>query len=362
MMRISDCFSADYANARAAFREAAAAAGAALEAHHNPATVPTGTDLTCDTARLGPPEAERLLVVMAGTHGVEGFCGSGIEIGLLRSGFARQLPKGLGLLLIHAINPHGFAGLRRVCEGNIDLNRNFVDRGSPLPDNPGYRALRDAICPGEWTETARKVADAKLAAYGATHGAAALQAAIMSGQYVDPEGLFYGGREPCWSNRTLRRLLAQHGASVSQVAFIDLHTGLGPYGVGEIMNNHEPDHPGFRRIADWFAGEATSGEAGNSSSAPVMGDVTAAFDETLGEPAVSAITLEYGTVPIKDMVDALRGDNWLHVHGNPDGPEAATIKASIRDAFYPDRDDWKTMVWERGADVARRMMRGLAES
>ena len=146
----------------------------------------------------------------------------------------------------------------------------------------------------------------------------ALQAAVTSGQYVDPRGVFYGGQQPCWSNRTLRQILAQHGAWVSHAAFIDLHSGLGPYGVGEIMNNHAPGHGGYQRIAEWFGGEATSGETGNSSSAPVSGDTTVAFDETLPRAAVSGITLEYGTVPLKDMIDALRADNWLHVHGRLD--------------------------------------------
>lgn len=361
-MRVSDCFSVDYASARAAFRAAATAAGAALEGHHNPATGPDGMALGCDTARLGSPRAERLLILLSGTHGVEGFLGSGIQVGLLRSGLAREQPPGVALLLIHAINPGGFAWLRRVCEGNIDLNRNFIDHRRPPPANPGYEQLRDAICPAAWTDEARVAADAELAAYGAAHGAAALQAAITSGQYVDPRGVFYGGQQPCWSNRTLRRILAQHGAWLSRAAFIDLHSGLGPYGVGEVMNNHAPGHGGYRRIADWFGGEATSGETGNSSSAPISGDTTVAFDETLPRAALSGITLEYGTEPLKDMIDAVRADNWLHVHGRLESVEGKAIKARIREAFYPDRDDWKTMVWERAVDVTRRMLKGLAES
>jgi len=362
MMRISDCFSADYASARSAFRAAAASAGAALESYHNPATGPEGAALGCDTARLGSPQAERLLILLSGTHGVEGFLGSGIQVGLLQSGLARELPQEIGLLLIHAINPGGFAWLRRVAEGNIDLNRNFIDHRRPAPANPGYEQLRDSICPAEWTEEARAAADAELAAYGAVHGAAALQAAVTSGQYVDPRGVFYGGQQPCWSNRTLRQILARHGAWLSHAAFIDLHSGLGPYGVGEIMNNHAPGHGGYQRVADWFGGEATSGETGNSSSAPVSGDTTVAFDETLPRAGLSGITLEYGTLPIKDMLDALRADNWLHVHGRLDSSAGRAIKAEIREAFYPDRDDWKAMVWERAADVTRRMAKGLAQS
>ena len=45
-----------------------------------------------------------------------------------------------------------------------------------------------------------------------------------------------------------------------------------------------------------------------------------------------------------------------------DSPEGRAIKARMRQAFYPDRDDWRAMVWERAADVIRRAMRGLAQS
>jgi len=360
-MSISDYFSADYAAARGQFQTAARRVSAVLETYHNPARGPDGLVLSAETAWLGHRSAERVLVVMSGTHGVEGFCGSGLQVGLLRSGLANELPPGIGLLLIHAINPSGFAWIRRVTEGNIDLNRNFVDHGKPHPANPGYEALRDAICPADWLGD-RPAAEARLRAYGEAHGAMALQAAITSGQYVDAEGVFYGGRQATWSNRTLREILRRNASTARHVAFIDLHTGLGPYGIGEIMNNHAPEHSGFARIKEWFEGEATSSEDGNSSSAPVVGDTNIGLDEALPRAKIAGITLEYGTEPLADMIDAVRVDNWLHVHGRLDSPEGRAIKGRIRKAFYPDADPWRAMVWERAVDVTRRMVSGLAQS
>src|SRR5215470_10661706 len=195
MSEIFDYFSGNYTQARQAFRDAASDAGAALAAYHNPATGPGGIALSTETARLGPAAAERLLVIMSGTHGVECFCGSGLQVGLLRSRIAAAMPQGTALLLIHAINPSGFAWVRRVTEDNIDLNRNFIDRSKPAPVNAGYEELREAICPRDWIN-GREAADAVLAAYGRAHGVMALQAAVSSGQYVDPEGVFYGGLGP----------------------------------------------------------------------------------------------------------------------------------------------------------------------
>ncbi|QEX24089.1 hypothetical protein FRZ61_40300 [Hypericibacter adhaerens] len=361
-MSASVYFSARYGEARAKFLAAAEAAGARLAHHQNPASGPDGEGLFTDTARFGPERAERVLLIKSGTHGVEGFLGSGIETGLIESGVLRSLPAGVGCVMLHALNPYGFAWLRRTNEDNIDLNRNFVDHARPHPRNPGYDALKDSICPSAWTPSGRREADARLQAYGAEHGPAALQAAVTAGQYNHAEGVFYGGRAASWSNRLLTRLSQEIAREARQVAVIDLHSGLGPYGYGEIMNGHVPEAPGFARIEDWFGGEATSYATGDSSSSVTTGDTLSGIERAMPDVAVSGVTLEYGTLPLKAMIDAVRADNWLHTHGRLDSPQGREIKQQIRDAFYPDKDDWKAMVWERGEDVARRMLKGLSES
>ena len=59
---------------------------------------------------------------------------------------------------------------------------------------------------------------------------------------------------------------------------------------------------------------------------------------------------------------ALRGDNWLYHKGDHDSALATQIKADIRDAFYPDQDDWKQMVWSRAREVTERALRGLQQA
>jgi len=137
----ADSFSGDYREARARFREAVASAGGALEAVAHPLKGPDGGDLSTDIAWFGPRDAERVLVTISGTHGVEGFCGSGAQTHWLYRGEAARLPSGMAALMIHAINPYGFAWLRRVNEDNVDLNRNWIDFAAPLSRNPGYDEL-----------------------------------------------------------------------------------------------------------------------------------------------------------------------------------------------------------------------------
>jgi hypothetical protein len=249
-----------------------------------------------------------------------------------------------------------------VTEDNVDLNRNFIDHGNAKPANPGYDELRDVICPREWTEESERQNLATLQAYGAKHGPGALENAIASGQYVDPQGVFYGGTQPTWSNRTLREILKPFGATGRKVAFIDLHTGIGPYGFGEIMSNHGRNDPGDKIMKQWWGGKATYFDDGTSSSYYVAGDTQVAVAQTFLKAQIAGVTLEYGTIPKVDMMNAVRADNWLYVHGELDSPKGRAIKAQIRAAFYPDKDDWKEMVVERGHYVMKRMLKCLAES
>src|SRR5215470_15847494 len=172
-MTVSASFAKDYVDARGKFRDAVTKAGGTIASYGNPGKGPAGEDLATDIAWFGPRAASRVLVTMSATHGVEGFCGSGIQVASLEAGFVKELPADTALLVVHALNPYGFAWIRRVTEENVDLNRNFVDHAS-APANPGYDALADAICPAQWDDTARSAALKQLQEYAAEHGAAAL--------------------------------------------------------------------------------------------------------------------------------------------------------------------------------------------
>lgn len=361
-MDASQFFASSYSDARAKFHDVAAAKGLQIASHRNPTRGPSGEELATDTVLIGPGTASRLFIAISGTHGAEAFCGSGIQTGWLRQGLFDKLPADTAVLLIHALNPSGFAWGRRVNEDNIDLNRNFIDHLGAKPENAGYLTLRDAICPTDWSTTSEQRNKAVFAQYAAQHGPMGLQSAIMSGQYWDDQGVFYGGTTETWSNRILHQILSPYAATARRAAFIDLHTGLGPYGFGEIMSNHFGQSIGNRLIRDWWGDEATFFDDGSTSSAVTIGDTSIGVDRALPQTEVGGITLEYGTVPLEAMIDAVRADNWLHLHGKLDSQQGRIIKADIRATFYPEQDDWKQMVIERSVYALNGMMRGLMQS
>lgn len=344
----------DYTEARGRFLDAARAAGARLEQHDHPLTGPQGEALATDVAVVGNPDAPTRLLIISGTHGVEGFAGSLCQTAWLSEGAV--VPDDLAVVLIHAINPYGFAWIRRVNEDNVDLNRNCIDFAAP-PDNPGYDTLADALVPPRWDDATQQETAGALLEFAAEHGFDGLQAAVSMGQYRHPTGIFYGGARPVWSQQTLETIARARLTGAARTGILDLHTGLGPFGVGELIASH-PDGAGRARLDDWY-GDYTLPSEGTSVSADVSGDVLDALDDWLDTPEITSVAIEWGTVDIVEVSNALRGDAWLHAHADPRGTEAGPIKAALRAAFAPDDPQWATQVWERFTEVATEATEGL---
>ena len=153
---LDKAYSSDYDSARQRFRVGAAAAGAKLSAHPVSATGFDTGALTIDVAELGGEPNGPVVVLSSGLHGVEGFFGSAIQLETL----ARFRRGGLELgstriLLVHALNPYGFATLRRTSQENVDLNRNFLatDQSYSKPGSTAHtrakQALIECFCPAK---------------------------------------------------------------------------------------------------------------------------------------------------------------------------------------------------------------------
>jgi hypothetical protein len=356
-------FAGVYAEARAKFLEAASAAGATVTSYTHSLKGPDGEELAIDVSRQGPESATKALVLSSGTHGVEGFCGSGCQVGFLKTGFADRLPADTALVMVHAHNPHGFANQRRVNEDNIDLNRNFIDFGAGLPDNPDYDEIHPWMVPDDWDGPSRQAADAAIMAYIEERGLFAFQAAMSGGQHHHPDGLFYGGQAPTWSRRTIEDMARAQLDGCRHVGLIDFHTGLGPRGFGEIIGIGGPEDAMYQRARQWYGEEAKSPESGDSVSAVVRGTVEHGYEQILPRNVeLTGVAIEYGTLPPEQVLESLRADNWLYLKGDLNSAVGREIKQAIRDAFYGDDDEWKTMIWERANDVAGKAIMALANT
>jgi hypothetical protein len=192
--------------------------------------------------------------------------------------------------------------------------------------------------------------------YRIVHGTGELRSAISGGQYTHPKGLFFGGSKPTWSNKTLRMIANLTLSKAKHIVFIDFHTGLGTHGEAELIMNVKKGSPAFQRAKQWWSDIVTSTVTGDSVSANLQGTLKLAFPEMLPNSTVTAVSLEFGTLSRKEVLWALREENWLYHHGSSEHQEFEKIKNNLVQAFYPDDKEWRQKVWLKGKQIVEKFL------
>ena len=344
---VARSYSVGFTELRKRFRSAAQRAGAELTEYLHPLHGPNGEILATDVAYLGRRGAPKLMVVISGTHGVEGQFGSACQSAWLDENCPWRLPEDTAILAIHLINPWGTAWSRRVNEDNVDLNRNFIDWRTQPPRNLKYPDLHDALVCREWEGPDRDKADEALAAIRQQLGYVGLAAIVEAGQYELPDGLFYGGAGPVWSNNALNDILARFAGSARQAVVFDMHTGAGPYGYPALLSVTETEHDGLAWGKSVFGpalsvvvtGQDATTDTGIAATA--TGYVSAAVRNAMPFARVLPLVVECGTLEGPAVMEAVQADNWLHLYGKVDSPLGQRIKAILRSAFIPEDPDWQ---------------------
>lgn len=355
------CYALDYNEARRKFVDQASQAGAALARYTHPtARGPSGEELSIDVAHLGNTRASKQCLIISGTHGQEGFAGSAAQLSWLSSANPMKLPEDVGVVMIHGLNPYGFAHWSRTTENNVDLNRNFVDHNSPYPANPFYSELHPFIVPSEWTRAATERTDTALRCFGDLHGADVLYNTLQSGQYTHPDGVIYGGNNREWSNLTLEAIVHDHLSAAEKIAFIDWHTGIGDYARPFFLCFNEPDSELFERAARWWGPENVKEQRPHGLVRPsYTGLVFHGIQQFLGSRPCCGAVVEFGTRGIK-MRRAIRLDLWLRTHGQKETDQYRMLYADMADAFCPVDHEWREATIELGHSITHQAINGLS--
>ncbi|MET0336493.1 MAG: DUF2817 domain-containing protein, partial [Caulobacter sp.] len=230
------------------------------------------------------------------------------------------------------------------------------------PINAGYLALAEHLLPRSLEPQALQAAENALDHARRIWGEEAFQIARKSGQYVDPKGMFYGGEEPSGPRQILETIAADYDlASRDFVTVVDVHTGLGPYGYGELQTENEPSDISFSLSEAMFGPSLTSPAMGTSYSVPVNGTVQLFWQRLRGDGRYVYACLEYGTFDQEASRRAYRLDHWHHAYGDgrADSPGGVTARAAMRAQFYPEFDDWKAMVLFRARQVVAQALSGM---
>lgn len=356
-------FSATYAEARRKFLGLAADRNASVVSVVHPTERGAeGEELAIDVATFGDPAADKTLFIVSGTHGQEGFLGSALQIAFLRE---LEIPEGVNVVALHALNPWGFSHRSRTDEENIDLNRNFNTGASNLVDDELYPILFRAMCPDDWTEETidwSGVRDKVVA----DHGFKRMITILAGGQNIEPTGLNFVGTGPSWSRTVVTRLLPQIFAKAKKIAFIEWHTGLGQFGELSHLCSFAPGSPAYERVFDWMGDEARASFAATfevtGGEVPTYeGLFSAWLPSTAPHAEWTGVLIEVGTYDNIAVGDAVRMDRWLKFGRGRSSTPRDEMRRVMMDRLSPEDPAWRSKALANGLEAERRALQGLQD-
>jgi len=343
-----DAFSPDYSHARARFRQMLAERGWRHEAHAISAPGFGEGDLTIDVGRLGAADAASVLIVSSGLHGSEGYFGSAVQLAWLDSlPPSWQPPPGTAVVLLHALNPYGFATIRRANEENIDLNRNFLDadRFAELREttqplfSPIDADLNPPCAPGRcnWFFV-------QFPWMAMRFGLPYLREVMPAGQYAFPKGIFYGGTQHCQSTRVVMEQMPSWIGPAQRVIHLDYHTGLGRFGQYNLLSSDPVGSPRMLQAVTLFSGEPVRFDHQLEGGYHNHGDMGEWLSNRFADRQYLYLCAEFGTFNSTRVIGMLRRENQAHHWLDKRHPRYAEIKSRVIDTFAPFSPKWRCSV------------------
>lgn len=351
-------FSADYASARDRFRVAAAAQGFELEAIPVGQTGPHGEELTIDVARLGSQAPARAVIASSGLHGVEGFFGSAVQVAFLEQGMRGWSPPGDSIVvLIHALDPYGFAWVRRFDEANVDLNRNFLVNGDVYRGAPRQYVELEGLLNPPWPPHRLDPFLIRAAVAVLRHGMGELKQAVAEGQYDFPRGLFFGGHEPSNVQRILTTALPRWVGGASEICHVDFHTGLGDWGTYRLLLEEGEADAHVDWLKQHFGAEAVLVSQRNGHVYETRGSLGTWCQDLFRDRDYIFACAEFGTYAPLRVVEALRAENQAHHWGTTDAPATRRAKDRLKEVFTPADPAWRESTVAQGLEIIRTALR-----
>jgi Protein of unknown function (DUF2817) len=352
-----EAFSPDYKTARARFRNAIADQGWAHEAHAVLAPGFADGELSIDVASIGPVNADRLLILSSGMHGGEAFFGSAVQLAWLASlPSSWAPPAGCAIRLIHALNPFGFAMLRRANEDNVDLNRNFLA-------NNDFAALRE-LTALEYGLLDRYLNPPRPPSridwfplifpwMALKFGFPFLRFVMPAGQYSFPKGIFFGGDRHCRTTEVVMNESPRWVGSAQQIFHLDFHTGLGRYGDYHLLASDPPGSERVKLALGYFGKDRVKIDGEVPDGYHNHGDMGEWLSQRFADRNYLYLCAEFGTYNSTRVIGALRRENQAHFFCSPGSPAYQRSKRDLFAAFTPLSPAWRWSAVHRSLELIR---------
>ena len=316
--------------------------------------LPHAPSLSTDCVWIGDRDADTVVVLISGTHDVEGYSGSAAQsfvIHCLEQG-ALRLPASMSILLIHALNPWGMHWARRCDEDGIDINRNFVDFNCLPQPCTEYEKILESLVIENISERHRVLNDLRIA-----WGQPDFDRIFSGGQYHCSWSPFYGGQQPSYASRVVDGVIEHWQLDKRCLIVLDLHTGLGPWAYGELISDHPVASQGNHFARQLFNDGVAMTEKGESFSVAKQGLLDYRWHRMM-EKKGCFLTLEFGSRGTNNLFDVLLSEHLFWRDWN-NRCQSDVIYRRHRQAmlnhFCPDDSIWQQAVLFRTYQIFERI-------
>lgn len=313
--------------------------------------------LYTDAVLLGKQQARQTLVLISATHGVEGYAGSAIQRFLLQylQSDTAVISADWNILMLHALNPWGMQHARRCDQDGIDLNRNFIDFSALPASDDDYAEVLNAFLMDD-VEARRGY----LMQLSQQWGQERFDRLLSGGQYDYDWAPFYGGQGPAFAQGVLEEMIESWQLAEQRLVVIDLHSGLGPWGYGELISDHPPSSRANDEAKQLFGRAVAVTDAGESCSVSKTGLMDYRWHQLMQQRGCF-LTLEFGTLGTQNLFDVLINDHRLHHHGSAvKAKDLQQQRRAMLDHFSPDDYLWQQSVLFRAWQIVSRVLESQA--
>ena len=302
-------------------------------------------------------EQKNLLVMISGTHGIEGFTGSAVQRWLLDQKINNEKTA---ILMIHGFNLYGFKNGRRVNENNIDLNRNFIlSRNQFEIEDGGYADLDSLLnpkTPPELDFYSRYTFILKSIFNIAKYSLETLRSSILKGQYSYPNGVFYGGVLTQVQGMLISDLVQTYMKPYKKILLIDLHTGYGERSKLHLLAGKAAESNSLVLQKIFKADEIDFSD--KKKFYAVQGEMLVYFANKIRltvNAEIAGVVFEYGTIGSQKTLGAIESLRRVvlenqNFHFPATAETSSEIKLLYREMFYPSDENWRRAVLQQTAE------------
>lgn len=314
--------------------------------------------LTTDLAKYSY-NSDQLLVITSGLHGIEGYVGSALQRWIIDQIENKKWLK-QDILLIHSLNPWGMKNKRRTDENNIDLNRNFsVENGLYTQKNEDYAKINSFLNPesklnvGFFHNFQFILNSIQLIL---KYSMETLRHAVLSGQYAEPQGLYYGGNQRTELQNHIDELIDHNLKPYKKITWINLHTGYGERAKLHLLAN-SPDDESSKTLSQLFPKNKID-FGSDKSFYKTRGDLETYLNaKSTPQQKIQAIVFEYGTLDSQKTLGSIESlrrmvmENQGFQHGYESRDDKIKSDQLFQDMFFPQEEDWKVSVLKQTQDI-----------